>query len=69
MAKKNKKLAPGTVVKPKAKCCKSRPRCRRCRVTLARLADFGLAERQAEDGRYLIVERVPKRELKAARRK
>ncbi len=67
MAKK--KLAPGTAVKPKAKCCKSRPRCKRCRVTLARLADAGYAERRADDGRYLIVGRVPKRELKAARRK
>ncbi len=68
MAKAKKKLRPGAVVKPKARCCTSRPRCKRCRVTLERLGAMGFAERQA-DGRYLIVERVPKRELKAARGK
>ncbi|HEX4806228.1 MAG TPA: hypothetical protein VFU94_10020 [Conexibacter sp.] len=68
MAKAKKKLAPGAEIKPKKTCCKSRPRCRRCRVTLERLAAMGFAERRA-DGRYLIVERVPKRELKAARGK
>jgi len=68
MAKAKKKLRPGTVLKPKAKCCKSRPRCRRCRVTLERLQATGFAARRA-DGRYEIVERVPKRELRAARGK
>lgn len=67
MAKKGK-LKPGAEVKPKAKCCKSRPRCKRCRVTLERLGDRGFAQRRA-DGRYVILELVPKRELKAARRK
>jgi len=68
MAKAKNKLAPGAAVKPKGKCCKSRPRCKRCHVTLERLSAMGFAERRA-DGRYLIVERVPKRELKAARGK
>jgi hypothetical protein len=63
-----KKLTPGTAVKPKRSCCRSRPRCKRCRVTLERLADRGLARRRHSDGRYVIVEVVPKRELKAARR-
>lgn len=68
MAKAKKQLRPGAALKPKAKCCRSRPRCRRCRVTLERLSAMGFAERRA-DGRYEIVERVPKRELKAARGK
>lgn len=66
MAKK--KLTPGTELKAKGKCCKSRPRCRRCPVTLERLRAMGFAERDG-DRRYSIVERIPKQELKAARRK
>jgi len=68
MAKAKKKLRPGTVLKPKPKCCKSRPRCRRCHVTLERLQAMGFAGQRA-DGRYEIIERVPRRELKAARGK
>jgi hypothetical protein len=68
MAKAKKKLRPGATLEPKGKCCKSRPRCKRCHVTLERLQAMGFAERRA-DGRYEIVERVPKRELKAARGK
>lgn len=63
-----KAFKPGALVKPKKKCCKSRPRCKRCRVTLERLRERGLAERDG-DGRFVILEIVPKRELKAARRK
>jgi hypothetical protein len=68
-AKKRKQLRPGAQVEPKAKCCGSRPRCKRCPVTLERLAAFGYAERPRTDGRYVILGAVPKRELKAARRK
>ena len=67
MAKK--KLTPGTELKPKKKCCKSRPRCKRCHVTLERLSAMGYAERRPSDRRYVIVEVVPKRELRAARGK
>jgi hypothetical protein len=67
MAKK--KLTPGSEIKPKKKCCKSRPRCKRCHVTLERLSAMGFAERRPSDGRYVIVEVVPKRELRAARGK
>ncbi len=67
MAKK--KLLPGVELKPKKKCCKSRPRCKRCHVTLERLSAMGYAQRRPSDGRYVIVEVVPKRELRAARRK
>jgi hypothetical protein len=66
MAKK--RLTPGVELKPKKKCCKSRPRCKRCRVTLQRLSAMGFAE-QRSDGRYVILEVVPKRELRAARGK
>jgi hypothetical protein len=66
MAKK--RLTPGVEIKPKKKCCKSRPRCKRCRVTLQRLSAMGFAERRS-DGHYVIVEVVPKRELRAARGK
>ncbi len=63
-----KKLEPGRTVKPKRKCCKSSPRCKRCGVTLDRLSKDGLAERR-EDGRYVIVELIAKSQLKAARRR
>ena len=54
--------------KLKKKCCKSRPRCKRCPVTLDRLSKMGFIERRSS-GRYVIVEVVPKRELRAARGK
>ncbi len=63
-----KAFAAGKVVRAKGKCCKSRPRCKRCRVTLARLAEQGLAER-LDRRHFVILELVPKRELKVARRK
>jgi len=53
-------------VKPKARCCKSRPRCKRCLVTLDRLSKDGLARRKG-DGTYKIVKDLPKKRLKAAR--
>lgn len=54
-------------VKPKKKCCKSKPRCKRCPVVLKRLQQRGFAERR-DDGRYVIVDVLKKKELKAARR-
>jgi hypothetical protein len=61
-----KTFKPGTKVKPKAKCCKSRPRCKRCPTTLRRLSVAGLAAPRA-DGRYVIVDVIKKKDLKAAR--
>ena len=60
-------MAGGTtkVVKPKAKCCKDDPRCKKCPVVLKCLAKQGLIER--EDGRYLVPKDLPKKRLKAAR--
>ena len=57
----------GARVKPKKKCCKSRPRCKRCPVVLKRLSQRGFAERR-EDGSYVMVDVVAKKELKAARK-
>jgi hypothetical protein len=61
----SKKLTPGKVVKPKKTCCKSGPRCKRCPAMLKRLEKRGFAERRG-DGKYVIVELVPKAERKAA---
>ena len=55
-----------TVVKPRKKCCKSRPRCKRCAVVCRRLADQGLATRR-EDGRFELATTLRKKQLKAAR--
>ena len=58
-------VQPG-VVKPKKRCCKDGPRCKRCPVVLKKLAKAGYAERRT-DGRYLVIHQVPKKALKAAR--
>jgi hypothetical protein len=54
------------LVKPKKRCCKSRPRCKRCPVVCKRLASDGLADRR-KDGRYVILDVMTKKQLKAAR--
>jgi hypothetical protein len=54
------------VVKPKKRCCKSRPRCKRCPVVCKRLQHAGLAEKR-KDGRYVLSVELRKKQLKAAR--
>lgn len=54
------------VVKPKKKCCKDGPRCKRCPVVLKKLSNAGYAEKRG-DGKYVVLELVPKKALKAAR--
>jgi aldehyde:ferredoxin oxidoreductase len=54
------------VIKPKKRCCKSRPRCKKCPVVCKRLMVAGLAEKQP-DGRYVLLVDVSKKRLKAAR--
>ena len=54
------------LIKPKKRCCGSRPRCKRCAVVCKRLAKTGLAER-LPDGRYELALTVRKKHLKAAR--
>jgi hypothetical protein len=54
------------LVKTKKRCCKSRPRCKKCPVTCKRLETAGHAVRQ--DRRYYLVELdIGKKTLKAAR--
>jgi hypothetical protein len=54
------------LVKTKKRCCKSRPRCKKCPVTCKRLDQAGHAIRQ--DRRHYLVELdISKKTLKAAR--
>ena len=53
-------------VKAKKRCCKDRPRCRRCPVVLKRLERAGLAERTGRR-RYVVVDVLSKKQLKAFR--
>lgn len=53
-------------VAAKKKCCKDKPRCKKCPVTLKRLTELGYAER--EDKRtYSVLTSVPAKALKIAR--
>ena len=54
-------------IKPKKRCCSSRPRCRRCPVVLKRLRKADLAERDAR-GRYVLSPDLTKKQLRQARR-
>ena len=53
------------VVKPKKRCCKSRPRCKKCPVVCKRLEKEGLAVRETKRT-YVLVD-VSKQAMKAAR--
>jgi hypothetical protein len=54
------------VVSAKKKCCKDKPRCKKCPVVLKRLADCGCAERH-DLRKYTVDKKVPKKVLKKAR--
>ena len=56
------------LVKPKKRCCKSDPRCKRCPVVLKRLQERGLAERRS-DGLVLISVGTTKKQLRSARKR
>ncbi|HWC25347.1 MAG TPA: hypothetical protein VG474_02080 [Solirubrobacteraceae bacterium] len=56
------------LVKPKKRCCKSDPRCKRCPVVVKRLVKRGLAERRS-DGLVVISPALKKKHLKAARKR
>jgi hypothetical protein len=58
-------FAAGTAIKPKAKCCRDKPRCKRCPVVCKKLMRQGFAEKV--EGRYVLTVAVPKKHLKAAR--
>jgi hypothetical protein len=59
-------VAKARVIKPKKRCCKSRPRCKKCAVVCKRLTQEGLAEK-LPNGRYILHVDVSKKALKAAR--
>ena len=52
-------------VKQRKRCCKSRPRCKRCPVVCKRLEMQGLATREGKH--YLVSLDIKKKTLKAAR--
>ena len=54
------------LVKAKKRCCKSKPRCKKCPVVWKKLAEQGYAE-PAGKLRYVVVDVVPKRAFKSAR--
>jgi hypothetical protein len=54
-------------VKAKARCCQSRPRCKRCPIVCKRLERKGYLERVAKR-RWLVRGKVPKKVLRNARR-
>lgn len=54
------------VVKAKQKCCKDRPRCKRCPVVCKRLEQAGYMERTGPR-KWERLAAVPKKRLKAAR--
>lgn len=56
---------PATVT-AKKKCCKDKPRCKKCPVTLKRLQAMGYAERK-DRRTYVLIDVVPKSVMKKAR--
>ena len=54
-------------MKTKKRCCKSRPRCKRCPVVLERLEKQGLAERTGRFA-YELSPDLTKKAMKAARK-
>jgi hypothetical protein len=54
-------------VKTKKRCCKSRPRCKRCPIVLKRLERQGLAERTGRFA-YELSPDLTKKAMKAARK-
>ena len=51
----------------KKKCCKDRPRCKKCPVVLMRLEKMGYAERQDSD--YKVAKDIPKKVMLVARQR
>ena len=56
------------LVKPKKKCCKSNPRCKRCPVVAKRLIGRGFAHKRP-DGLVVISPDLKKKHLRAARKR
>ncbi|MBW3653809.1 MAG: hypothetical protein KY433_09500 [Actinobacteria bacterium] len=56
------------LVKPKKRCCKSNPRCKRCPVVAKRLIVRGFAHKRP-DGLVVISPDLKKKHLRAARKR
>jgi hypothetical protein len=56
---------PATIT-AKKKCCKDKPRCKKCPVTLKRLEAMGLAKRTGKRT-YVMIDVVSKADMKKAR--
>ncbi len=56
----------GKVLKAKKRCCKDKPRCKRCPVVLKRLEKAGLVERISKR-EVVVVDVIGKAQMKAAR--
>lgn len=55
-------------VTAKKKCCKDKPRCKKCPVVLNRLTKWGYGERSGGNKRrYVVAGSVPKKTLAVAR--
>jgi hypothetical protein len=54
------------IVKPKKRCCRNGPRCKRCPVVCKRLMVQGLAEKRS-DGRFVLHVDLRKKQYKSAR--
>ncbi len=59
-------MAKTFVVKTKKRCCKSRPRCKKCPVVCKRLMNQGLAEK-LDSRHYVLSLELRKKQYKAAR--
>lgn len=59
-------MSSSAAVKAKKKCCKDKPRCKKCPVTLLRLSKEGYAEREGRR-EYVLDKKIPAKVLKAAR--
>ena len=55
-----------TTIKPKKKCCRDSPRCKRCPVVCKKLVRRGLAER-LDNGRFVLSVDITKKQYRAAR--
>lgn len=61
-------MAAAREVKAKKKCCKSKPRCKRCPAAMKKLERRGLATRTGKRS-YVIHLEAKKKDIKAARRR
>jgi hypothetical protein len=61
-------MAAKVLIKPKKRCCKSGPRCKRCPVVCKRLVTQGLAHKRA-DGQFVLAVDLTKKQFTTARQR